>query len=142
MVTTDIKIDIMIPIIGAKKINKIVLIIVSLSTILAQEKSIPLTMSACAIAAPAKPPISVWEEEEGIPYHQVSKFQKIAANKPENITGKVIKSLYTVLLMELATAWSLKIQKATELNKAAHNTAWKGVNTLVETTVAIELAAS
>ena len=50
-------------------------------------------MSACAIAAPAKPPIKVCEEEEGIPYHQVSKFQKIAAIKPEKITGKVIKSL-------------------------------------------------
>ena len=50
-------------------------------------------MSACAIAAPAKPPIKVCEEEEGIPYHQVSKFQKMAAIKPEKITGKVIKSL-------------------------------------------------
>jgi len=45
-------------------------------------------MSACAIAAPAKPPIKVCEEEEGIPYHQVSKFQKIAAIKPEKIIGQ------------------------------------------------------
>ena len=37
MVTTDIKIDIMIPIMGAKNINKTVFMIVSLSTILAQE---------------------------------------------------------------------------------------------------------
>ena len=50
-------------------------------------------MRACAIAAPAKPPISVCEEEEGIPYHQVSRFQEIAASKPENITGNVMKSL-------------------------------------------------
>ena len=53
----------------------------------------PFTISACAIAAPANPPISVWEEEDGIPYHHVSRFQKIAANKPEKITGSVIKSL-------------------------------------------------
>ena len=82
-----------IPMMGAKKINKIVFKMVSLSTILAQEKSMPLIINACAMAAPAKPPIKVCEEEEGIPYHQVSKFQKIAANKPEKMTGKVIKSL-------------------------------------------------
>jgi hypothetical protein len=45
------------------------------------------------MAAPAKPPIRVCDEELGIPYHQVSKFQNIAANNPEKITGKVIKSL-------------------------------------------------
>ena len=86
-------IEVTIPINGAKKINKMVLIIVSASTIFAQEKWIPLTESACAMAAPANPPIKVWEEEDGIPYHQVNKFQKIAANKPENITGKVMNSL-------------------------------------------------
>ena len=53
----------------------------------------PLIIKAEAIAAPAKPPISVCDEEDGIPYHHVSKFQKIAAIKPEKITGKVIKSL-------------------------------------------------
>ena len=39
-----------------------------------------------AIAAPANPPIKVWEEEEGIPSHQVSRFQAIAAISPEKIT--------------------------------------------------------
>ena len=53
----------------------------------------PLSIKACAIAAPAKPPIRVCEEEEGIPYHQVSRFQNMAASNPEKITGKVIKSL-------------------------------------------------
>ena len=93
MVTSVIKTDITIPMMGAKKINKMVLIMVSASTIFAQEKWIPLIESAWAMAAPANPPIKVWEEEEGIPYHQVSKFQKIAASKPENITGNVMKSL-------------------------------------------------
>ena len=77
-----------------------------------------------------------------MPYHQVSKFQKIAANKPEKITGRVIKSLYTVLLIEFATAWSLKIQKANTLKNAAQSTACKGVRTLVETMVAMEFAES
>jgi hypothetical protein len=35
-----------------------------------------------------------------------------------------------------------EIKKAIELKKAAQTTAWKGVNTLVETMVAMELAAS
>ena len=97
---------------------------------------------ACAMAAPAKPPISVCEEEEGIPNHQVNKFQIMAATSPEKTTGKVIKSVFTVLAIVLATPCSLKIKKAAKLKKAAHTTAWKGVSTLVETIVAIELAAS
>src|SRR4030095_7011591 len=99
-----------------------------------------------AIAAPANPPINVCEEEEGIPNHQVSKFHEMAAIKPEKITTIILSCgiilLFTVLATVSATPWSLKIKKATELNKAAHNTAWKGVNTLVDTIVAIELAAS
>ncbi len=93
IVTKVINMEITIPIIGARKINKTVLMIVSASTILDHEKSIPLTDRACAIAAPAKPPIKVCEEEEGIPYHQVNRFQKMAAIKPEKITGKVMNSL-------------------------------------------------
>jgi hypothetical protein len=134
--------EITMPMIGAKKINNIVLIIVSASTIFAQEYPIPFVIKACAMAAPANPPISVCDEEEGIPYHQVSKFQKIAANKPEKITGRVMKSLYTVLLIELATAWSLNIQNANTLKKAAQSTACMGVSTFVDTTVAIEFAES
>ena len=40
---------------------------------------------AAAMAAPANPPINVCEEEEGIPYHQVSKFQLIAASNPDKM---------------------------------------------------------
>ena len=58
---------------------------------------------ACAIAAPAKPPMSVCDEEEGIPNHHVSRFQQIAAINPENTTGNVINSFVTVLAIVLAT---------------------------------------
>ena len=75
------------------KMNKIVLMMVSASTIFAQEKWIPFTDKAWAIAAPANPPIKVWDEEDGMPYHQVSKFQNIAAINPEKITGSVMNSL-------------------------------------------------
>ena len=59
MVTTEIYIEVTIPINGAKKINKTVLIIVSASTIFAQEKLSPFIERACAMAAPANPPINV-----------------------------------------------------------------------------------
>ena len=99
-----------------------------------------------AIAAPAKPPISVCEEEEGIPNHQVAKFQIMAATIPENIIGNVTKSAITVLETVSAIPKPpiryLAIKKATKLNIAAQSTAWKGVSTLVDTMVAIELAAS
>ena len=41
-------------------------------------------------AAPKKPPISVCDDDEGIPNNQVNKFQTIAAINPEKITSKVI----------------------------------------------------
>ena len=48
------------------------------------------------MAAPAKPPIRVCEEEDGIPFHQVTRFQVIAAITPANIIGKVIYCSTTV----------------------------------------------
>ncbi len=66
-----------IPTTGAKKIKLAVFKITA-----------PLIVAnpPCAIAAPAKPPIRVWEEEEGIPNHQVRRFHAIAAIRPEKIT--------------------------------------------------------
>jgi len=99
-----------------------------------------------AKAAPAKAPINVWEEDEGIPNHQVSRFQKIAASNPAKITSSIscplTTSVFTVFAMVLATPWSLKMKKALKLKNAAHITACAGVSTLVETMVAIELAES
>jgi hypothetical protein len=57
----------------------------------------------CAIAAPANPPINVCDEEDGMPRHQVKRFQMIAAIKPEKITSRVIDSDFTVLAIVLAT---------------------------------------
>ena len=125
-----------IPTIGASKIKLAVLIITD-------ELTAP--KPPLAIAAPANPPMRVWEEDEGIPSHQVSKFHKMAAINPENITTIIFPSIcsgLTVFATVSATPWSLKMKKASELKSAAHKTAWKGVSTLVDTTVAIEFAAS
>ena len=40
------------------------------------------------MAAPANPPISVCEDEDGIPFHHVIRFQVMAAMTPANIIGK------------------------------------------------------
>jgi len=42
------------------------------------------------MAAPANPPINVCEDDDGIPFHQVIKFQIIAAIIPARITVRLI----------------------------------------------------
>src|ERR1700694_5824385 len=63
-----------------------------------------------AMAAPARPPISVCDEEEGMPNHQVNRFQMMEAIRPESTTVSVIHSVLTVLATVLATPWSLKMK--------------------------------
>ena len=74
-----------------------------------------------------KPPIKVCEEEDGIPNHQVSKFQQIAAIRPEKITSSVIKFSLTVLAIVLPILNSPIIyaakKNATKFHKAAQSTA-------------------
>src|SRR5579862_3848990 len=110
--------------------------------------SLPWTVNepAWATAAPMNPPSRVCEELDGIPNHHVRRFQDIAARSPANMTSRVIKSFVTEFAMVLPILNSpmtyLLIKNAPKLNTAAQSTAWNGVKTLVDTTVAIELAAS
>ena len=98
------------------------------------------------MAAPAKPPINVCDDDEGMPFHQVNRFQTMAAITPAKMMGNVIYDsttvFDTVLAMPKPPMIHLAIKKATKLKNAAHITAWKGVSTLVDTIVAIEFAAS
>src|SRR5690606_32285337 len=103
-----------IPIKGAKTIK---------ATVFKTGSGLTAVSPACAIAAPANPPIRVCEEDDGMPYHQVSRFQRMDAMRPDKITSRVMKSTFTVLAMVLATPCSLKIKKAAKLKNAAHNTA-------------------
>src|SRR5215216_2282111 len=96
---------------------------------------------ALATPAPAKPPMRACDEEVGRPSHQVRKFQLTAPMSPAKTTASLTTSGSTVLPTVLATCvW--KTRKAMKLKKAAQTTAIRGVSTRVETTVAIELAAS
>ena len=131
-----ISVEIIIPINGANTMKDAILTITS---------ALMAPNPEAAMAAPAKPPIRVCDEDEGIPNHQVAKFHMIAATIPENIIGRVIYCSRTAFETVFAIPNPLKyfaIKKATKLKNAAHNTALKGVRTLVETIVAIELAAS
>src|SRR5215212_328574 len=96
---------------------------------------------ALATPAPANPPMSACDEEVGRPSHQVRKFQLTAPVSPAKMTASLTTSGSTVLPTVLATpVWNTRT--AAKLKKAAQTTAMLGVRTLVETTVAIELAAS
>ena len=78
-------------------------------------------------AAPINPPMRVWEELDGIPSHQVNRFQVMAATNPHKITFSVMNCSNTELATELATLNSpmiyLAIKKAAKLNTAAQSTA-------------------
>src|SRR5438874_797411 len=95
-----------------------------------------------AIAAPASPPMRAWDDEVGSPHHQVSKSQMMAPVRAERITYCVTCSGCTrPLLMVFATAVP-KTKAAMKLKAAAQTTASLGESTLVDTTVAMLLAAS
>src|SRR6476660_3509494 len=95
--------------------------------------------------APAYPPSNACELEVGKPKYQVMRFQKIAPNSAQSRTYKrksaLIKSIRTPSPIALATRVP-KTANATKLKNAAHTTARPGERTRVETTVAIEFAAS
>jgi hypothetical protein len=132
------KVEMIMPISGARRIKAAITAILLAWT----AANVPALM----MAAPANPPIKVCDEEEGIPNHQVARFHTMAAINPEKITGNVTNSGRTVLETVLAIPNSpmtyLAMKKAIRLKLAAQSTALNGVRTLVETIVAMELAAS
>src|SRR5262249_23918571 len=97
---------------------------------------------AFIIPAPASPPIKACELLEGIPSHQVSTFQQIAPINAPKITAPSTTSPATIPVPTVCATWSPKNKNAMKLKNAAQITATCGRSTRVETTVAIELAAS
>ncbi len=96
---------------------------------------------ALAMPAPTTPPISACDDEVGRPSHQVVRFQAMAPTRPPNTTASLTAFGSMIVPTVLAT-WVRKTRNAMKLKKAAQTTANRGLSTLVETTVAIELAAS
>src|SRR6266545_2670959 len=97
---------------------------------------------ALATAAPAKPPMSACDDEVGNPHPQVTRSQAMAPTRPARITHWSTRSARTTPLPTVLATCTPKPNAATKLKKAAHTTACSGVSTRVDTTVAIELAAS
>ena len=97
---------------------------------------------ALASPPPTNPPISAWELLDGIPNPQVIRFQTIAPTSAAKIT---CASITLGSMMPMPIVWATfnpNTAKATKLKNAAHNTAYCGRSTRVDTIVAIELAAS
>ena len=95
-----------------------------------------------ATAAPAKPPINACDELDGMPNHQVIRFQMIAPSSAAAITlAEMADGSTYPELMALATAVPT-VNSAAKLKVAAQSTALNGVRTRVPTIVAMELAES
>src|SRR5574342_772612 len=123
------------------------------AAILAIPESTSPSCPSAGRVAPIIPPARAWDEEEGSPHHQVRRFQTMAPTSEANTTTSTaskprafsMSKWMTPLPMVFAT-WSSPPMKAgsaaTKLKKAAQPTATSGASTRVETTVAMELAAS
>jgi hypothetical protein len=112
------------------------------AAVLARPAQTTASVPATQRPAPTSPPIRACELDEGMPFHQVSRFQAMAPIRAPKIT----RSLMTLTSMMpdptvLATCRPKKA-KAMKLKKAAHTTAQRADSTRVDTMVAIELAAS
>src|SRR5512140_915864 len=99
--------------------------------------------------APIIPPASACEDDDGRPHHQVARFQAMAPTRDEKITAStnadpcaLSRSNWMIPFPIVLATWSPPPNAAMKLKNAAQATATVGASTRVETTVAIELAAS
>src|SRR5881397_2337593 len=97
---------------------------------------------AFATALPAYPPISACDELVGNPNNHVTIFQAIAPNRPAKMTFEATALMSIIPEPTVLATPTPNPNAATKLKNAAQTTAWPGESTRVETTVAIELAAS
>src|SRR6185312_9093234 len=99
---------------------------------------------AWATPAPAIPPMSACDDDVGRPHHQVRRSHTMAPTRPARITTTYLGSsaLMCTIFDTVSATFGAKMNMATKLKNAAHSTAVCGLSTRVDTTVAIELAAS
>src|SRR5690348_8757683 len=96
-----------------------------------------------ARAAPHNPPISAWLELDGSPDHQVARFHRIAPRSAQiRIPEVMTMSWLSMSPEEIVLATAVPHKAPSKSIEAASTMAWRGLRTLVETTVAIELAES
>src|SRR5579859_2489608 len=103
--------------------------------------TLPACVARATTAAPASPPSSACDDDVGSPHHHVSRSRTTAPTSAAATRGTVTTCASTPLAMLPATC-VLKSRNAMKLKNAAHTTATRGLSTRVDTTVAIEFAAS
>src|SRR5690242_1066135 len=80
-----------------------------------------------ATAAPIMPPISACDDEDGIPNHQVTRFQVMAPIRPAKIAVGVTTPASTIPLATVA-ATVIEMKAPTKLRIAATPTATFGLS--------------
>ena len=101
-----------------------------------------LTADADAIPAPTTPPIRACEDEEGSPKYQVIMFQVIAPSTPAATTVSPCSPVGGVMTSLTVLATSTPSSAPMRFMTAAISSAARGVSALVDTDVAMALAAS
>ena len=96
---------------------------------------------AVAIVAPHNPPMSAWLELDGSPTNQVVMFQAKAAMSAHK-TVAMVTTLVSTKPLPMVEATAPPRSAPVRLKTVAIAIACRGVSTLVETTVAMALAAS
>ena len=86
--------------------------------------------------------MSACDELVGRPKYQVIRSQMIAPVRPPKITAKVTTLMSTIPAPTVLATAVPKVNAATKLKNAAQMTALPGDSTRVDTTVAMEFAAS
>src|SRR5688572_5976673 len=111
-------------------------------SVFVQPEAMMAPQPALATAAPAYPPIKACDELVGNPKYQVTRSQTIAPTRPAKITAKVTTVRSTSPDPTVLATAVPNVNAAMKLKNAAQTTARPGVSTRVDTTVAIEFAAS
>ena len=105
-----------------------------------------LTVAPAARVAPTRPPIRAWEDDEGMPRHQVTMFQVMAPTRAASTTSSPVVPVggSTTAVTASATSWpsAAPSRAPTKFMTAASSTATRGVSARVETEVATALGAS
>ncbi len=98
---------------------------------------------AATTTAPMSPPKSAWDEEEGRPKSQVTRFHRMAPARPAKIiAGAAWTRVSSNMPWEIVLATSVDRQAPMTLRIAATRTARRGVKAPVATEVAMALAES
>ena len=102
-----------------------------------------LTAAPAASAAPQRPPMRAWDDDEGMPRHHVTRFQAIAPSSAPAQTAMPVPPIGTSM-MSLPMVWATRTptNPPRRFITAASARAIRGVSERVETEVAMALEAS